>query len=134
MRPMRARCVAVQPTVEEQKLLRSRFVPGKTRFPIELGMEYTVLGIGFWDCLTWFEIAVSPSALISIPGFLFEITHPRPSRYWQARIRNDGAFTLWPPSFHHEYYHNDLSEGVSEAIEDFQHLRQLLDDEAMGLK
>jgi hypothetical protein len=129
---MRAKCVAVQPTSEQQQLLGSKFVPGKTRFPIEIGMEYTVLGVGFWGCATWFEIAASPSALVSVPAFLFEITNARPSRHWYARIHSDGSFTLWPPSFHHEHYHDDVSEGVSEAVEDFRYLRQLFDEETIG--
>jgi hypothetical protein len=134
MTQMRAKCVALEPTIPEQKLLGSKFVPGKTRYPVEIGIEYTVLGVGFWDGVTWFEINASPSALVSVPMFLFEITNGRPSRHWQARVSQDGAFTLWPPSFYHEHYHDDLSEGVSEAIEDFSHLRRVLDDEANGIK
>jgi hypothetical protein len=127
---MRVKCIALQPSKEQQRLLGSRFIAGRTRYPIDLGGEYTVLGVGFWDEVTWFDIAASPRALVSLPAFLFEITNPKPSRHWEARLHKDGSFMLWPPSFYHQHYHDDVSEGVSEAVDDFQHLRQLLEDEA----
>src|SRR6266516_6680332 len=103
---MRVKCVALKPRKEQQRLLGSRFIAGRTRYPVDLGHQYTVLGVGFWDGVVWFDIASSPRALVSVPAFLFEITNHKPSRHWEARLREDGSFMLWPPSFYHQHYHD----------------------------
>lgn len=127
---MRARCISEKPTPSLIKALGANYREGKTVYPVTLGQEYTVLGIGFWDGVSWFEIAPSLSAILSIPVSLFELTDARLSRHWEARIHDDGAFTLWPPSFYHEHYHYHVSEGHAEAVEDFRYLFNLLESEA----
>jgi hypothetical protein len=129
---MRARCVAATPTPEQAKALGENYVSGTTEYPVDVGTEYTVLGLGFWDGAVWFEIAASMRTLVSIPAVLFEVTSGRPSRHWDIRIHPDGAVTLWPQSFYHPHYHNHLSEGVLGASADFGHLLALLEEEAAG--
>lgn len=45
-------------------------------------------------------------------------------------MRADGSITLWPESFYREFYHDHVSEGVVEAMNDLQHVRSLLDSES----
>ena len=127
---MRAKCVSTTPTNGQAAALGQSYVAGKTEYPVELGAEYTVLGLGVWDGAAWFEIAPSDRTLVSVPACLFRITSGRSSRHWDVRMHQDGAITLWPPSFYHPHYHDHLSEGVTEALDDFRHLFALLEQEA----
>jgi hypothetical protein len=129
---MRARCVSVLPTAQQAKLLGKNFVAGRTEYPIHEGREYTILGLGCWDGVIWYEIAASQRLLVSVPSFLFEITSGRVSRHWETRAQPNGVLTLWPQSFYHPYYHDHLSEGQAEAMEDFRHLLTVLEQEAQG--
>ena len=129
---MRAKCISTVPTKEQAAALGHHYVTGKTEYLLDVGVEYTVLGVGFWDGVGWFEIAPSMRTLVSVPAVLFEITDGRPSRYWVIRMHDDGAITLWPPSFYHPYYHDHLSEGAEEAVDDFRHLFTLLEKEAIA--
>ncbi len=126
---MRAKCIAEEPTPEQITMLGKAFRPGFTEYPVELGRVYLVMGVGFWDGVSWFEIAASPRTLVSVPSFLFEIVSARASRHWEARTHPDGALTLWPASFYHQYYHDHVSEGVEEATQDFRHVSALLERE-----
>lgn len=126
---MLARCVAEAPNADQIVLLGKNHRAGFTEYPVEHGRVYLVMGVGFWDGVTWFEIAPSPRTLVSVPSFLFEIVSGTPSRHWEARVHSDGAFTLWPVSFYHEYYHDHLSEGLTDAVEDFKHVTTLLEVE-----
>lgn len=126
---MRVTCVAESPTPEQIVLLGRSFRPGLTEYPIECGRSYLVLGVGFWGGIVWFEIAVTSRTLVSVPAFLFAIVSGRASRHWEARIRPDGTFTLWPASFYHPYYHDHVSEGLPEAVGDLEQLSTLLNQE-----
>jgi hypothetical protein len=56
---MRVRCVAAVPTPLQAVALGQHYVAGRTEYPVEVGAEYRVLGLGFWDGVGWFEIAPS---------------------------------------------------------------------------
>jgi hypothetical protein len=127
---MRAKCIVTTPSEEQTLVPGKSFVPGRTEYPVEPGVEYTILGLGFWDGLVWFEIAASMRTVVSVPAVLFEVTSGKPSRHWDIRLHADGALTLWPRSFYHRYYHDHLSEGRSGAVEDFRSLYGLLEREA----
>ncbi len=127
---MRAKCISAVPTSEQARALGPNYVIGKTEYPVQVGAEYTVLGLGFWDGIAWFEIAPSRRTLVSVPAALFLVTSGRPSRHWDVRKHQDGAITLWPHSFYHPYYHDHLSEGEPDAVEDFSHLLAVLEGEA----
>ncbi len=45
------------------------------------------------------------------------------------KMWEDGAITLWPPSFYKEFYHDHLSEGVPEVVHDFERIYSLLSAE-----
>ncbi len=127
---MRVKCIAAAPSPALAEALGHMYVAGKTEYPVEVGAEYIVLGVGFWEGVAWFEIAPSMRTLVSVPAALFAIISGRPSRHWDVRMHPDGAVTLWPHSFYNAHYHDHLSEGVPEALEDFTHLLSLLEREA----
>jgi hypothetical protein len=127
---MRVRCISAVPTPLQAARLGRNYVAGRTEYPVDEGVEYTVLGVGFWDGVVWYEVAASLRTLVSVPAFLFEIESGKPSRHWDIRMHDDGALTLWPASFYHPYYHDHLSDGRPGAVEDFRGLLALLEKEA----
>ncbi len=116
---MKVKCIATRINDEQKKMLRvmdninpicdSRFIIGK---------EYMVLGISYetspsyWTTVLY-ELRDETGICLSVPACLFEIIDPRPSVFWRAR-HNFPNFTLWPPEFYREFFHDDLSEGKPE--------------------
>lgn len=132
---MIVRCVSVLPNEEQAKLLGDNYRPGQRTFGLEFGKEYVVFGIRIFDGMPWVEIAsaasfADPGYLYPVPLFLFEIVDGGVSRYWEARRRGDAGLVLEPRSFYRDYYHDDLSEGVPEVVEDFARMRALMEAEA----
>jgi hypothetical protein len=99
-------------------------------FHITEGQEYLVLGLQFeirsklFGTGAWVQLRTDYGRLGWAPLAAFEILDGRVSGTWEVRQWADGGVTLWPPSFYREFYHDDLSEGVPEIVED---LRQVED-------
>jgi len=129
---MRIKCIALLPNDEQAKYLGigKHYYPGSMVFNLRLGQEYIVYGISFLGGAAWVQIAnPSNTYVYSVPLCLFEITDGTVSKYWVARVDQDGDVFLWPASFYKPYYHDDLTEGVLEIVEDFQRVRQLILEE-----
>ena len=126
---MRIQCISTEPDAGQVKQLGNYYRLGKTRYPVDLGIEYTVLGLGVWDGVTWVEIAMPTEVVISVPLFLFQITDPRASTLWEVRSHEDGALTLWPSAFYGEFFHDRLSEGDPELVEKLRELQRRMWDE-----
>lgn len=89
-------------------------------FNLKIGREYVVYCLSFLGGTPWVQIVSQSNANIySVPLCLFEITDGTVSKNWVARVDQDGDFFLWTPSFYKTYYHDDLSNGVLEVVEDF---------------
>lgn len=129
---MKVRCVSEQPNELQLRQLGSDYTPGKTVYPVVFGQEYTVYGIGAWDGVLWLEIEMQRDVVVTVPLFLFEIVDGKPSRLWEARVHEDGAFTLWPPSFYEEAYHDRLSDGKAPEVDDFRSIKQKLEVEELS--
>ena len=131
---MRVRCVREYPSEEQIAHLGPNFYRNQS-FPITVGKEYLVLGIETYNNSVAYGTCVGiqyktdDGNLLSTPIILFEITDPRVSNYWEARITDDGGLLLWPTAFYREYYHDDLSSGVPEVMKDFNYVYDLLDKE-----
>ncbi|WP_255156277.1 hypothetical protein [Ferruginibacter sp. HRS2-29] len=65
------------------------------------------------------------------PLVLFEIIDSRVSKYWQLKILKSGQIAFWPEKFFKEFFHDDLSEDIPSAIEDFKLVRKLLEEEQL---
>ncbi len=131
---MKVKCILEYPT--DQQIERLGDFYGKQAFGVTIGKEYVVLGVAFHINLPGFGTGVQiqfhddDGNLAFAPLFLFEIIDGRPSRYWVAQFYEDGRFKIQPLSFYKEYYHDDLSEGREEVVEDFNRVRKLLEAES----
>lgn len=134
---MIVKCVRKYPTDDDLRFLGPRFLKERA-FHVTPGKEYIVFGlsIGMGDEQTdckglWIEYLTDYDNLISAPICLFEIVQRTASRYWELRARPDGSVDLWPSSFYREYYFEDLSEGLSDAVTDFKIVRKVIESEAI---
>ena len=133
---MRVKAISVYPTEEEIKVMGEGFRP-YIGFAVTVGNVYTVLGISFflgpsstvYGNTVCVEIVDDEGNFVSVPLCLFEIVDPRVSRHWEARKGEAAALRLWPPSFYEGYFHDDLSNGVPDAVREFERVRQLIEDE-----
>lgn len=129
---MRVKCIALLPNDGQAKLLGvgKHYFPGSMVFGVNLGKEYIVIAISFLSGAPWiFILNESETYIHPVPLCLFEIVDGVVSRFWVAKTNADGYFNLWPPSFYQPYYHDDLTEGVAEVVEDFNRVKQLILDE-----
>ena len=120
---MLVRCVARQLTNEQKGLLLMK--DPSPDYQLRVGVEYLVLGITFLLPTlphgggVRYEILNDYGKCRSIPACLFEVVDNRASRYWHARQDEDGALLLWPQPFYADFFHDDLSEGVPEVVQQF---------------
>jgi hypothetical protein len=132
---MKVKCVCDYPSEGQIDLLGERFFRSQ-RFPITIGRIYLVLGLSLFskgggDGLV-FEIAADDGEPASVPECLFTIEDARVSLYWELNLDNPKAIRLWPSSFYRPYYHDDLSEGSKEILEDYRQVLALLLSESLG--
>jgi hypothetical protein len=113
-----------------------RYAPRLFNSTIVVGSEYVVLGI---TCGPKSEaFGSSPTVLIRderggcafVHLALFEITEDSASRFWKVVSTKNGTLKIWPKSFFKQYYHDDLSEGVPEIVEDFRKVADMIKSEA----
>jgi len=133
---MIAKCVSAYPNQEQLDFLGTEFFKDR-EFHVTAGDEYVVLGLTFVvenDSSgrgLLLEHVDDYGHLVTTPACLFDILDGTVSRYWQIRVGRDGMVTLWPPSFYRQYYHDDLSENVTEVVEDFKRIRRSIEIEAL---
>jgi len=128
---MRIRCIANTLT-EEQRGLLGFPAWQNPLFQITPGREYTVLGVTAtpnYISGAVVQLANDASVCIFVPICLFEITDPRPSRYWRAELYNIHTLRLWPSEFLKEYFHDDLSDGINGTREVFLEVEKKLSHE-----
>jgi hypothetical protein len=94
---------------------------------ISKGQEYVVLGLSYDPSLVAYyggkpviEIKDNSGRLTAVPIFLFEIIDSVPSKHWQIRYSENGSLTMYPESFYKDFYHDDLSEGIPEIVDNFK--------------
>lgn len=130
---MIVRCMSIYPS--ELDIVKLVGFYRRQAFRVTIGMEYIVFGLTFFVNSNLFGTGVviqfqdDDGNLAFAPLFMFEIVDGRPSKHWEARFYEDGVFQLQPSSFYRAYYHDDLSEGGSEIVEDFRHVRSLMETE-----
>lgn len=79
-----------------------------------------------------YEILNDHGKCRSIPALLFELVDRRVSKHWVARQDDDGALLLWPEAFYSDFFHDDLSEGLAQAVQVFTSVVELLRHEQQG--
>jgi hypothetical protein len=128
---MRIRCIALEPTTDQQVQLGASYQRGRTDYDLDLLREYVVLGISFRSGIAWAEIATDGGWLLPVPLFLFEITDARSSRYWEVRIDEQGM-SLWPSRFYELTFNSKLADDEPTTVEAFREIRQLIEQEALS--
>jgi hypothetical protein len=100
-----------------------------------IGTEFLVYGIDFLNGNLFYRIGHPPHEqyVIQCLAALFEIVDPRVSRYWKGRMLSAGEFVLWPPSWFVDFYHDRLSDGDRELVEDFNTIKRLFAEEANSM-
>ncbi|MEM7086259.1 MAG: hypothetical protein AAF489_08765 [Bacteroidota bacterium] len=91
--------------------------------------EYLVYGLTFTPNSNYAQIYHNNN-LISVPMSLFEIIDDRVSKYWVIKQNEEGTIFLWPEEFFKEYFHDDLSEGVSEIVRTFKNVQEKMNLES----
>jgi hypothetical protein len=102
---MKVCCISDYVTPEQRSALGRGEYQGMLAQGLTIGREYLVLGLSFIADADRFQIGayalIQPDvgAIESYELCLFEITDPRPSRYWRVQARHDEAgesVTLYP--------------------------------------
>lgn len=130
---MRVKCISTYPTSINIEKLGDFFTNQK--FGVTINNEYIVIGISFHINLPGFGTGVQiqffndDDNLAFAPLSMFDIIDARPSRYWNARFYDDGSLEFQPPSLYRKYYHDDLSDGIPNIVDDMMHIRKLLEEE-----
>jgi hypothetical protein len=103
---MNVRCISDYITPEQRAALGRGKYQGMLAQGLTIGREYLVLGLSFIADADHFQtgsyVLIQPDigTIASYDLCLFEITDPRPSRYWRVQARRDEAgerVTLYPP-------------------------------------
>jgi hypothetical protein len=134
---MIVKCISNYPTEDQLSRLGPKFFKEQD-FHVTIGKEYVVFGLtttvepGYTGLGLSIEIVSDFEYLVSAPICLFEILEGTPSRFWELRVSDDNTILLWPRSFYREFYHDDLSNHTREIVEDFTHIRALIEAEAVG--
>jgi hypothetical protein len=108
----------------------SHLFPWNTKFA-PLGTEFIVYGIEFVEGNLCYRIGNPPQEAYTILGLavLFDVTDPRVSRHWEFHVGSDGWFTLGPSSWSIEFYHDRLSDGEPELVDDFASIKKRFAEE-----
>ena len=69
-----------------------------------------------------FELLDDFGNLVSAPMDLFHVVEGSVSPCWTLKIV-DGSILVWPAEFFERYFHDDLSEGLPEAVKAFSRVR-----------
>jgi len=134
---MIVKCIAKYPSEDEMTYLGPKFFKERD-FHVTIGREYIVFALTFLaepDFAgrgLFVDIVTDFGHLVGVPLCLFSIIEGSASRYWEIREGKAGQITMWPQSFYREYYHDDLSEGVPEIVQDFNRVRALIEAEVIG--
>ena len=111
---MKTKCISRELTEEQRVFFK---VPPvlRTKHQISIGKEYLVLGISFeisspiYGNTALLQIVNDAGRCAFIPTALFEVIDGRCSSFWETRLHEGGAVTLWPIEFYEPYFHDDLS-------------------------
>ncbi len=132
---MKVRCIQTSPTSEQREEFSINRV-GFSTTDVTVGKEYIVLGLsvitmrnGPFGLGTLLEIIDDQDSWALAPMYMFEVSDPRPSRYWTIKKDSDNTIALLPESFHQPFYADQLTDLVPEIVADFKRVRALLESE-----
>jgi hypothetical protein len=128
---MIVKCVALRLNTSRPEADASDYFRNRD-FGVVVGREYLVLAltIDFGSAPpgtgtgAWVDVLMEPSipTIIPVPLFLFEITDPKISCHWEARLSQEGLIRLCPPAFCRDSFLEDVSERVPSAVDEFSRI------------
>jgi hypothetical protein len=132
---MRLRCIKSR--LDERKAAAMGLEVSRGQdFHLTSEKEYLVIGLQFSTNTkihgtgVWVHLVSDYGHLTWAPISLFEVVDPRVSRYWEIRMTTPGVVTLWPALLYTEFFHEDLADGQSVKVREFQRLQELLKAES----
>jgi len=111
----------------EIKNVDSSVINSKMENFLNIGDEYTVYAVTIQKTMTYVQIYID-NKLISIPIELFEIIDSKVSKYWLVSY-TDSTTRFWPNEFYQEFFHDDLFEGVTEIVTQFNDVKNKIERE-----
>lgn len=121
---MLLKCVRSSPAPDAAPRLGNRYTPSSQVFPVRVGAEYTAFGLEQYGDTVWAYIEFEDLGyLVSVPLMLFAIEDGSIPPSWQAHSTADGELRLLPPELLDPFFLDDLSSGVTEAVQKFIRLR-----------
>src|SRR5687768_3774422 len=93
-------------------------------YDLKIGNKYLVTGISWIpkndsNSRVLYEVINDAGNLRPVPATLFQIHDDRCSKYWVTRFDESGNFSIRPEAFFRDYFHDDLSEGLFDAVKIF---------------
>jgi hypothetical protein len=101
-------------------------------FQLTRGRVYSVLGLtASLNPIAGVVVQIlnDGAQCIFVPLCLFDIVDARLSKFWRAKLLDQYTLALWPEEFYSEYFHDDLSSGVTGVVEKFGRVRDAIEAE-----
>ena len=133
---MKVRCRATKLSTQQRERIAGRLAE-RNVWPVALGDEYLVLGLTFslrgTDLGTgvWveYENPRQGEYVVFAPLDLFEVVEPTASATWEVR-QDDDSITMWPTVFYRPGYHDRLSDGTPDEVEEFRRVKAQIASES----
>lgn len=119
---------------KEQNIKLGYCEDNATGYELSIGQEYIVLGINVQStgCINngvTLLLRDDIGRCAFVPICLVEISDAVPSALWRSRKSGEHGLCLWPEEFFQDYFFDDLSNGVREAVMTFDLLIKELNEE-----
>lgn len=134
---MKVRCISDYVTPDQRAALGRKSYQGTLALGLTIGKEYLVYALEYIADPDHFQtglyVIIQPDVgwLVRYELCLFEITDPRPSRYWELRVLDISQTVLGPPSMYEdpEAYWEGFENDNAAVWEDYARLTELLTGE-----
>ena len=124
------------PNKEVQKRLKKKVRNFKGEVDLEIGREYTVYGMIFWDSSPWYYLCAEDYDNYPVPfaADFFKVSDDRLSSYWRLFVNSKNPDNILPELIFLEWaqdplFYEHLLDDYPYAIELFMKYRRLMDKE-----
>ena len=121
----------------DKEILKGTFYANQD-YHFTVGKEYIVLGISFKiinnTLISILEHLSDYGHITSSPLFMFNIINNNSSKFWKLKLWDDGSITQFPELFYQEYFHDEYSDRVLDAVNKFKSLYNEIQNEDYDLE
>jgi hypothetical protein len=127
---MKARFISKSISEAEKEKYKNNIYIKQSFLSLTLGEIYLIMGVELLDDGLVLFHCYNPlvSYIVMYPSCLFEVVDNKVSKYWKIDIHSS-SISFFPEEFDIEYFHDDLSEGVTEIRQKFNNLVSLMLEE-----